>query len=457
VNTNRLFLVLSVVLFALFVMAVRAEFARPWRDYQEGYYRGLAGATGAALGELPSPRIIQDWIPELNSIDRCRTCHTGVENLEMWEAQSPYATHPGDLLEYHPVEVFGCTVCHEGEGRGTTVEGAHGRLARSHTPLLEGAFIEASCGKCHPDPELGGAPSLTRGKELYRGFFCSFCHRIGDSGGDVGPDLTRVGSKPVFQFDFRNIEGRTTVATWMMEHFQDPSRVSPGSTMPDYRLGDEDIRDLTIYMLSLTGEDLPSKYRLPALPLEEEEIVAASPGEELYLEACAVCHGRDGEGRHHFAPALSDQDFLAIASDDFMEKSIALGRPGSAMFTWHEDLGGVFSSERIQQLVDFIRSWQRVPSMELTSGPITGDAAHGRLLFSQVCADCHGQDGKGYLGPALNNTGFLDAASDAFIEQIIVSAKQGNPVRACLEGSEQIEHLSEQDIEDVVAFIRSWE
>jgi mono/diheme cytochrome c family protein len=457
VNANRLFLIVSLLLFALLVIVARAELDRPWRAYQEGYYGQLAQVKGLLEDQIPSARIIQDWVPELNRTDRCRTCHVGVENPEMWEAPLPYTTHSGDLLEYHPVEVFGCTVCHEGEGRGTTVAGAHGELARSQVPLLEGAFIEASCGKCHFDPELDGAPSLTRGTDLYRGYFCSFCHRIGDSGGDVGPDLTRVGSKPVFQFDFRNVEGRATVALWLMEHFRDPSRVSPGTQMPDYRLADEDIRDLTVYMLSLTGEDLPAKYRLPPLPLEEEEIIAASPGEELYLEACAVCHGPDGEGRRHFAPMLNDQDFLAIASDDFLNKSIAVGRPGSAMFTWHEDLGGVFSSERIQQLVDFIRSWQRVPSKKLTTGPIVGEATRGRLLFSQICADCHGEEGEGYLGPALNNVGFLDAASDGFTKQIIVSARQGDPIRACLEGSEEVEYLSERDIDDVVAFIRSWE
>ncbi|MFQ5809537.1 MAG: c-type cytochrome, partial [Armatimonadota bacterium] len=350
------------------------------------------------------------------------------------------------------------TICHEGEGHGTSIAGAHGHLERSQRPLWEGEFIESSCGTCHPDGELDSAPVLSRGRDLYRGFYCSFCHRLGDEGGDVGPDLTSVGSKPIFQFDFRNVEGHQTVANWMMAHFRDPARVTPGTKMPNYRLADEDVTALTVYMLSLTGEELPANYRLePFIFFDEEYIEAASPGEELYLESCAVCHGDDGEGREHFAPALNNQAWLSIVTDEFIEGSIASGRPGTPMFTWHEDQGGVFSEQRIGELVEFIRSWQSVPSQEIRVGPVQGDPENGERLYARACASCHGEDGQGWRGPALNNAAFLAIASDAYIREIVAAAKRRRPVRTCLQDSEAITRISDAGIDDIVAFVRSWE
>ncbi len=125
----------------------------------------------------------------------------------------------------HPMEKFGCTACHEGEGRGTTFTGAfhspndsttaeewtktHGWDPTDHTylwdfPMHPSRFVESSCLKCHYQvTDLYGAdnrneaPKLLRGYNLIKDLGCFGCHEFqGRKGGrQVGPDL-RLESKP---------------------------------------------------------------------------------------------------------------------------------------------------------------------------------------------------------------------------------------------------------------------
>ena len=56
-------------------------------------------------------------------VDRCQTCHMGAAAANYTDASSPrqFRTHPwrSTLMTTHPIEKFGCTSCHQGEGRAT--------------------------------------------------------------------------------------------------------------------------------------------------------------------------------------------------------------------------------------------------------------------------------------------------------------------------------------------------
>ncbi len=81
-------------------------------------------------------------------------------------------------------------------------------------------------------------PAVARGKVLYIQFGCAGCHRIHGEGGAVAPDLSFVGdSRPDRE--------------WHLKHFRDPQSVSPGSFMPKFPLTDQQLNDLTSYMVSL--------------------------------------------------------------------------------------------------------------------------------------------------------------------------------------------------------------
>lgn len=82
-------------------------------------------------------------------------------------------------------------------------------------------------------------PAVARGKAVFAQFGCAGCHRIHGEGGAVGPDLSFVGdTRPERE--------------WHLKHFRDPQSVSPGSFMPKLPLSEQQLNDLTTYMLSLT-------------------------------------------------------------------------------------------------------------------------------------------------------------------------------------------------------------
>jgi cytochrome c oxidase cbb3-type subunit 3 len=98
---------------------------------------------------------------------------------------------------------------------------------------------------------------------------------------------------------------------------------------------------------------------------------------------------------------------------------------------------------------------------------VKGDKEQGEQIFSKYCAHCHGEDGQGGKGtgvtfsrkrdlpiiaPALNNVGFLAAASDVMIRDTITYGREGTPMTSML-----VAGLSEKDIDDLVAYIRSFE
>ncbi len=81
-------------------------------------------------------------------------------------------------------------------------------------------------------------PAVAHGQALFAHFGCAGCHRIHGAGGAVGPDLSYVG-------DARPDRD------WHYRHFRDPQSVTPGSIMPKFPLNDQDVHDLTSYMLTL--------------------------------------------------------------------------------------------------------------------------------------------------------------------------------------------------------------
>jgi ubiquinol-cytochrome c reductase cytochrome b subunit len=80
-------------------------------------------------------------------------------------------------------------------------------------------------------------PSVLRGKALYQELDCAGCHRIHGEGEAFAPDLSYVGD--------------TRSRDWLLQHFKNPQAVVPNSEMPEYGLNEEELSDLTNYMLTL--------------------------------------------------------------------------------------------------------------------------------------------------------------------------------------------------------------
>ena len=188
--------------------------------------------------------------------------------------------------------------------------------------------------------------------------------------------------------------------------------------------------------------------------------VAAPDGTALYASHCAACHGDKGGGG--VGVPLSLPSFLDSVDDRFLAISIRYGRPGRVMPAF-----SALSDAQTNAIVAFIRSWSKQPAPVYASTPVSGDAQHGKALFATRCAGCHGASGEGGRGtgitlsrhrdqpiiaPALNNSGFLRAATDAMIKHTLQFGRKGSPMRSFLE-----QGLSERDIDDLVSYVRSFE
>lgn len=188
---------------------------------------------------------------------------------------------------------------------------------------------------------------------------------------------------------------------------------------------------------------------------------AAPDGAELYNRNCAACHGNSGHGGVGVPLAL--KGFLTSVSDDYLFKTIRHGRPGRVMPAFK-----TLSDSQVKAIVGHIRGWMPAGSrVEIPQAPVTGDAGHGRELYASHCAACHGANGEGGHGtgvtfsrprdlpiipPALNNPGFLHAASDQMIKATLMKGRAGTPMVSFIE-----QGLSERDIDDIVAYVRTFE
>ncbi|MHB8173578.1 MAG: cytochrome b N-terminal domain-containing protein [Nitrospirota bacterium] len=80
--------------------------------------------------------------------------------------------------------------------------------------------------------------SVSKGKVLFAKLHCDSCHSINGVGGQVGPPLDKEADKRTRE--------------WLIAHFKDPAKMSPGSIMPKFNyLTKEQLNELTDYMQSL--------------------------------------------------------------------------------------------------------------------------------------------------------------------------------------------------------------
>jgi cytochrome c oxidase cbb3-type subunit 3/ubiquinol-cytochrome c reductase cytochrome c subunit len=181
------------------------------------------------------------------------------------------------------------------------------------------------------------------------------------------------------------------------------------------------------------------------------DAASVEAGERAYAQTCALCHGGRGEGYvADEATALGNATFLATASDEFLQKSIARGRPGTTMSAWARARGGPHDDDTIRGIVAFLRTWQATPPVALGSAPVQGDAARGAEVFASHCAWCHGRTGAEGPGVRLANAEFLAVASDEFLSYAIAEGRPGTRMRSYKAD------LSSGEIGDLVALLRSW-
>jgi cytochrome c2 len=100
------------------------------------------------------------------------------------------------------------------------------------------AAIAAAPDPAPPVPQ-GNA---TRGKQVYANANpkCSLCHKIGASGGKLGPELTGVATR--------------RDRAWLLKYLPNPQGWDPLNKMPPVSAKGQDLEDLVAYLLTLKGK-----------------------------------------------------------------------------------------------------------------------------------------------------------------------------------------------------------
>jgi len=321
-----------------------------WRYYQNQFAEQVAQKFGADKAPAIPSGVQQIWVAGLGRADRCVTCHQATAWKGFENAEEPYRTHPGDALKLHPVEKFGCTSCHGGQGWAVDTAEAHGEVAHWEEPLLsralgedyslatdKAALIQMNCNVCHRyDRETKGASAINLAKRLVEDKGCRACHTINNRGGRIGPDLTRVGEKAPEQYDFSRLSGQRTSFAWHVAHFKDPRAVSNDSVMPNFKLSTEQAQALAMLVLSWRPADVPAQYvsgapRTDTATPEQaaaEEQMRTGPGGWFVQTGCFVCHSISSLGVRspaNIGPDLSNavedvQSRFGRTIDDFLRE-----------------------------------------------------------------------------------------------------------------------------------------
>jgi mono/diheme cytochrome c family protein len=366
------FTFLGLLVGVLVVVGYYRDDHRQWKDYQRKFIqeeiRRASTPEQRMLAQRTPVEIRQVLLPELNRVDRCTTCHLAVEDPSYGGYAQPLAYHP--LHDQHPFDKFGCTICHRGQGRATTTEDAHGHVAHWDEPMLPQKYIQASCGQCHEARDNPAAPELARGNQLFETVGCRGCHKLGGVGGNLGPELDKVGAR--------------RSPDWLKQHFIAPSAVTPNSGMPPQKFAEPDLDAIVLYMLSQTGANLPGFYA------SMKVIPSASEGRRLFqLKGCIGCHTVAGQGGK-IGPALDDVG-LRRTPEWMMQhfRDPQSVTPGSVMPRFG------FTEAESRALTDFLvhlRDQQVALSIPALMAPVD----RGREVFRKYgCAGCHGPEGKG--------------------------------------------------------------
>ncbi len=419
----------------------------------------------------PSLQEYQLHIPDLEKVDRCMSCHMGIDKEESVVDGQPFKRHPGSylFLKNHSLKDFGCTVCHEGQGRATTsVKKAHGEVEYWLKPMFRGRLAQASCLKCHERiDDLPGASLISKGRELFVARGCIGCHDVeGITNVKIGPPLTHVGNKVSYK--------------WLKTWLKNPRDYYEKARMPNFMLSDKEIRNIADFFIDLSKGD-------------RNNVVAANPDvdETIYQKGmavynksrCVVCHPIEDMGgtiKYVYAP-----DHSKIASKVSKEW----------LFKWVKNPGAYhpetkmpryrFSDEEIEALVEYMSAefidWDAFEEEEeewkeagegalVAKEEITLESIEkGRKLVKEYgCFGCHeiaGFENESKIGAELTSFGakgveFLDFGVVRNVEKSWLSwtiAKLKNP-RQFREGISRMPKfgLTDEEFDALVCLLASF-
>lgn len=462
----------SLIVAALLGISIYQAMPTDWQKHQKNYYETL-GVEDYRI-EVIQQNIVT---PKGILIDRCATCHIGANNRDATDFEQPLKAHPpiaSRMAEnLHDLNRWGCSVCHDGNGRGLEEIDAHGHLGHWTRPLLAGYMTQANCTKCHSliDRDLKGADYLNRGRRLFIEKACWACHAIeGVSSGTRGPNLSAVGD--------------TFSTAYLRTSILDPKDNIESSKMPKFdwldgsEASEEIVEALIVYLKGQRAfrlrdaDGAPVELRGPPVAQRSKPVVPSAAAGKAIFHArdaggvlrggCINCHSYntgpsrkiDGRWTAPFTGASIGPNltFAAVARGKAYVKEhirnpyrhvIDSIMPKFAT----DDAKNSLSEVELESLALFLESLTQRPT---DRGP--------ESLYATHCMSCHGEnlDGKGRIN---QKNMLLDPLPRDFRHQFVLSYEHrlANSIRNGVEGTAMPpwkEHLTDAEVDALVKYIR---
>ena len=242
-------------------------------------------------------------------------------------------------------------------------------------------------------------PDPTAGATLYGQSFCASCHAVQNAagnvvGGDVGPELTRVGSK--------------VKPEWLQVWLRNPRIYDAGTAMPHYRFDDRQVGVLTGFLTNKADPDLRANVHLDAATPEQ-----IAHGKTLVTEfGCASCHEINGIKKpENFAPELTRVGSKPITQliflpgmahtlPDYITAKIRNPRSFGAALKMPQFS---FAPAQVDALTTALlsltdRAQSLPPSLAVPAPPASNyqpAGKAGQLMSDLACFSCHAINGRG--------------------------------------------------------------
>ncbi|MBK8986867.1 MAG: c-type cytochrome [Chloroflexi bacterium] len=294
---------------------------------------------------------------------------------------------------------------------------------------------------------------------------CAICHGAKGQGIGAMPGLDNDGLRDIpydtlYKTISRGLYG-TVMPAW---------HVDEGGIYTDYQI--EELIALIRYGDWPEVGELAAAQGLipPSLPVPEVDetllarVVALgeagsewAAGMQLYANNCTICHGVNGEGSALAVPLNTPE--IQASDGATLARIINEGVPGTLMMGWNS----ILSPDEVADLVAFLQNWATLSAegVALTPPePVWIDLqnpeevlAYGERLFATTCAACHGENGSGGTGPALNSQQILTRQTDEQILQTIING--GHRPNSAMPAFG--DRLTLVEMEALVDYIRAWE
>lgn len=360
--------------------------------------------------------------------------------------RSVLQTHPHRdvFLAKHPVDRFGCTPCHGGQGQALTQDAAHALTHAEYwlTPVLgldehtgrtseeTKGYMESNCRRCHDgvmmldyiNPKTGVrqdySPNLTKGLALFEDLGCHGCHAVEgysalDNIAKVGPSLAKVGSK-------------VQDTAWLESWIKKPEAYLPNTTMPNFFPADgmsqvvylkyggkrtgavtktangiviktddgtehpysddyvlrivDEVKSISAYLAQMTDTALDESRDT----YSKSEMSIKAGEETVKTVGCLTCHAVDGLGSD-FAPALDSVGTKVTAN--YLRQWISDPKAYDAD-TVMPSLR--LSEKEIDNVVAYLMNLQRAMPSAVSESIGEVDVAEGEALVRTYgCFGCH--------------------------------------------------------------------